>query len=58
MEVTPVPGTPGIVPVAAVKRIAQVRKGQKRASQNEPDETDKPIPEPAPGTGQVIDLYV
>ncbi len=55
MEITPIPGTLMLAPVAPAKRIAQVRKGENRARPGDPD---KPIPEPAPGTGELIDLYV
>lgn len=55
MEVTPIPGTLVLAPVAPVKRAAPVRRGVKTARADEPD---RPIPEPAPGTGELVDLYV
>jgi len=56
MEVTPIPGTLMLTPVAPVKRVGQVRKREKTAAR--PDEPDRPIPEPEPGTGELVDLYV
>jgi len=55
MEVTPIPGTLPILTVTPVKRVGQARKGANSARTEEPD---KPIPEPAPGTGELLDLYV
>jgi hypothetical protein len=55
MEVMPIPGTLMTTPVSPAKRIGQVRKGAQRPSSDEPD---KPIPEPEPGTGEHIDMYV
>jgi len=59
MEVTPISNRITVTPVTPLKRVGQVRKGRARVTE---DQADKPTPEPtpdlAPGTGQLLDLYV
>lgn len=55
MEIMPIPGTLLLAPIAPLKRVAQVWKGEKSARTDNPD---TPIPEPEPGAGELVDLYV
>jgi hypothetical protein len=58
MEVTPISGTVTVLPVAPVKRVAQVRKGEKSARKDETEEPERAHPDPGDGNGQLLDLYV
>jgi hypothetical protein len=55
MSVAPIEGGQIVIPVTPVTRVAKLGGAKKT---RRPEEPDRPVPEPAPGTGEMVDLYV